>query len=246
MKHFNKHYLYRYIREDTNSVFYVGIGTKHSEIFYTHRQEYRRAYNLHNRNKFFKNICSKTAIHLEIIMESNDYNFIKNKEVEFISLYGLKVNGGTLCNITNGGEGGCGRVLSEKELLNLSTRMTGGKNPTARKVINTKTGKIYESASEASKDYEFSYDSLLKKLSGHKRNNSHFIYLDKYNEGYLPDNVESLHKKKVINVDTGKIFDSVKDCANYYKKSSSLICLILKNKIPNTNKQINIKYYGTK
>lgn len=246
MDNFNKHYLYRYIRKDTNSVFYIGIGTKHSETFYTHKQEYRRAYNLHRRNKFFKNVYSKTPIYLEIIMESNDYNFIKSKEIEFIKLYGLKSNGGTLCNITNGGKGGCGRVLSEKELLNLSIRMTGGKNPIARKVININTGKIYESVSEASKDYKFSYDSLLKKLSGYKRNNSHFIYLNKYNEGYLPDNIESLHKKKVIDINTGKVFDSIKECAKYYGKSSALICLILKNKTPNTKKQINIKYYGTK
>ena len=39
-------------------------------------------------------------------MESNDYNFIIEKEIEFIKFYGKKINNtGILSNLSDGGEG---------------------------------------------------------------------------------------------------------------------------------------------
>jgi hypothetical protein len=46
-------------------------------------------------------------------MESDDYEFIKQKEIEFIALYGRKNLGkGSLVNLTDGGEGTIGYVVS--------------------------------------------------------------------------------------------------------------------------------------
>lgn len=100
-----KHYLYRHIRLDKNEPFYVGIGTKPNDG----KNEYERA-NLKRvsgrRNQLWNRIDAKTAYRVEIMMESDDYNFIKQKEIEFIALYGRKdLKTGILANLTDGGDG---------------------------------------------------------------------------------------------------------------------------------------------
>lgn len=94
-------YLYRHIRLDTNEVFYVGVGVKRHEL----EEEYYRAYNKDNRNKFWKNITAKTDYRVEILLESDDYEFILVKEKEFVKIYGRRNLGlGTLVNLTDGGK----------------------------------------------------------------------------------------------------------------------------------------------
>lgn len=95
-----KYYLYRHIRLDKNEPFYIGIGTKKN--YKTHKSIYSRAYNKTSRNKYWMNIISKTSYNVEILLESNDYNFIKNKEIELISEYKKLYK---LSNFTKGGEG---------------------------------------------------------------------------------------------------------------------------------------------
>lgn len=99
-----KYYLYRHIRLDKNEVFYVGIGTKTKSSHSS--QTYKRAKHKNKRNPFWQNITSKTKWTVEIILESNEYDFIKEKEKEFIALYGRRdLGNGTLCNLTDGGDG---------------------------------------------------------------------------------------------------------------------------------------------
>lgn len=238
MTSFKKHYLYRYIREDTDKVFYIGIGTKHSDIFYTLKQEYRRAYNIHSRNLYFKNIIKKTKYRVEILLESNDYSFIKNKEIEFIKLYK-----DSLCNITDGGEGSSGRILSAKERANLSARMSGVKNPSAKQVINVVTNKIYPTIISASLDYKGSHYTLSDKISGKRRNDTDFIILEDFKRGVRPVKSYNKVKRKVIDLDSSVVFNSLKECAMYFNVSTSYICNILKGKVKSIKKRINIKYY---
>lgn len=103
-----KHYLYRHIRLDTNEVFYIGIGTKSKREYKTPVSIYYRAYKKQGKNVIWNRITSKTKYRVEIILESNNYNFVKKKEKEFIKLYGKKKYYGSLCNITDGGDGTCG------------------------------------------------------------------------------------------------------------------------------------------
>lgn len=102
---FLKHYLYRHIRLDTGQVFYVGIGTKNSNSK-NNKFAYARAHKKCDRSLFWKRITNKTDYEVEIMLESDDYDFIKQKELEFISLYGrMDLNRGSLCNLTDGGDG---------------------------------------------------------------------------------------------------------------------------------------------
>lgn len=101
-----KYYLYRHIRLDTGEPFYIGIGTKFTDRAYTYKGIYRRAFVKSKRNNFWKSIVNKTGYEVEILLESDDYKFINQKEIELITLYGRRdLNKGTLVNLTDGGDG---------------------------------------------------------------------------------------------------------------------------------------------
>lgn len=111
-----KHYVYQHIRLDKDEVFYIGVGTK-----YNKEKRYKRAYDKKNRNILWKRITNKSEYKVEILLESDDYEFIKQKEIEFISVYGRKNLGkGTLCNLTDGGEGNTGVIVSEERRKQIS------------------------------------------------------------------------------------------------------------------------------
>lgn len=100
----DKYYVYRHVRLDTNVPFYIGIGTKYYK-YHGHKSEYRRAYVGYKRTAFWNAITSKTDYKVDILFESNNLEEIKQKEIEFIKLYGRRnLNEGTLVNLTDGGD----------------------------------------------------------------------------------------------------------------------------------------------
>jgi hypothetical protein len=148
----NKYYLYRHIRLDNNIPFYIGIGTKnnrnHPNIF----SEYCRAYSKTDRCTFWKNIINKTNYRVEILLESNDYEFIKRKEIEFIALYGRRnLKLGPLVNLTNGGDGSNGYIPSEITRKNHSIRMTGRIQSEEEKIKRNKSREGYNHSEETKK-----------------------------------------------------------------------------------------------
>ena len=91
-------YLYRHIRLDKNEPFYIGIGKSESE--------YNRAYFKSSRNTYWKNIVNKTEYRVEILLDDLSWEEACEKEKEFIKLYVKNTQGGLLCNIADGGNGG--------------------------------------------------------------------------------------------------------------------------------------------
>jgi hypothetical protein len=117
-----KHYLYRHIRLDNNQVFYIGIGTKNKKNIY------KRAYSDTSRNTYWKHITNNTDYKIDIVLESDDYEFIKEKEKEFIALYGRKdLHLGTLVNLTDGGDGTIGRKHTKEAIKKISLKNKGHK-----------------------------------------------------------------------------------------------------------------------
>ena len=86
--------VYRHIRTDLNSPFYIGIG-----------KEVTRAYSKTHRNDHWNHIVGKTSYDVHILFDDVSYEFAKEKEREFIELYKRKEDGGILCNLTKGGDG---------------------------------------------------------------------------------------------------------------------------------------------
>lgn len=114
-------YLYRHIRLDKNIPFYVGIGSDSNG-------KYERAHNKHRRSQKWFNIVAKTQYKVQIILDELTLDEAKEKEIEFISLYGRSdKKEGSLCNLTEGGEGTPGRIVSEEWRKNKSIEQKGRK-----------------------------------------------------------------------------------------------------------------------
>jgi hypothetical protein len=101
--------VYRHIRKDLDIPFYIGIGNST-----------KRAYSKANRNIYWNNIINKTDYEVEILLDEIEYEYAKEKEIEFISLYKRKIDGGILCNITLGGDGCLGLVHTDEAKLKMS------------------------------------------------------------------------------------------------------------------------------
>jgi hypothetical protein len=91
-------YVYRHIRLDKNIPFYIGIGKNDTN--------YSRAYSKKNRNFHWNNIVNVSEYEVEIILDNIPWEHACEKEKEFIELYKKSINGGFLCNIADGGQGG--------------------------------------------------------------------------------------------------------------------------------------------
>ena len=233
-------YLYRHIRIDKNVPFYIGIGSD---------EKFIRAYNKHRRNQKWFNIVAKTDYKVQIVLMDISLDEAKEKEIEFIKLYGRSDKGeGTLCNLTDGGEGNPGRIVSDEVREKQSIRlkgikmseefkqkrreyMTGRKmplvgiektrqwlianhpmrgkkmsdqarkniseghkglmvgeknpnwgkfgsaNPLAKKVMCTKTNRVWGSVKEAAKELGIAYSTITNRLNGQKKNNTTLIYI---------------------------------------------------------------------
>lgn len=99
-------YVYRHIRLDKNEPFYIGIGSDN---------DYKRAFSKHSRNKYWNRIVNVTQYEVEIIFDDLSKDEAKQKEIEFIALYGKKINkNGSLTNISDGGDGNAGGKHTEE------------------------------------------------------------------------------------------------------------------------------------
>lgn len=131
-----KYYLYRHIRLDKNEPFYIGIGKKILSNEST--LQYKRAKASDRRNSIWNKIVSKNSYRVEILLESDDREFIIEKEKEFISLYGrIDLETGILSNMTSGGDGMSEHKPSVETLLKMSNSMIG-KNTGKSKSLETK------------------------------------------------------------------------------------------------------------
>lgn len=106
-------YVYRHIRLDKNEPFYIGIGTG---------RNYKRARKRGTqRNDIWNRIVAKTPYEIHILMDNLTWLQACEKEKEFILLYGRRDLGtGPLINLTEGGDGRFGHIVSEETRKKMS------------------------------------------------------------------------------------------------------------------------------
>lgn len=208
-------YLYRHIRLDKNIPFYVGIGSDSDG-------KYERAHNRHRRNQKWFNIIAKTDYKVQIILDDLTLDEAKEKEIEFISLYGRSdKKEGSLCNLTDGGEGNPGRIVSEEVRKNQSARLKGRKMSeefkqkrreymTGRKMPEEFRQKHIERmrTNHPMKGKKMSEQARKNISEGHKG-----IMTGEKNPNWGKFGSDSIRAKKVMCTETNKIWNSVKDVA---------------------------------
>lgn len=119
------YYIYRHLRKSNEKLFYIGLGKK-PKNYNTQKQEYGRAFNRLRRNTHWINIYKKHGVIVEIILENLTKGEANIKEKEFISLYGKIDKGGLLCNLTDGGDGTNGIVISKEIIAKKSKQQSIG------------------------------------------------------------------------------------------------------------------------
>jgi len=121
--------VYEHLRNDTNEVFYVGIG-----------EEEKRAFSKKNRNKYWKNIINKVGYSVNIIHKDIDWEDACKIEKLLIEKYGRKDLGkGNLVNMTDGGEGVFGLIMSEETRRKMSEAQKGNKSINFGKTLSEET-----------------------------------------------------------------------------------------------------------
>jgi hypothetical protein len=142
-------YVYRHIRLDKNEPFYIGIGG-----FDKTDDEYKRAFDKTRRNNIWLKITNKTDYRVEILLDDLLFDECCIKEIELIKLYGrIDLKTGTLANMTNGGESGYGRVVSDITKEKLRNRIV--------------TEKMYNSLNRKDKRHsEFSKEKMRNNIHG--------------------------------------------------------------------------------
>jgi hypothetical protein len=172
-----RHYLYRHIRLDKNEPFYIGIGTKRNHKHFSLKAEYNRAYETNRKESYiWNNIVNKTKYKIEILFESDDYDFIKQKEIEFISLYGrINNNTGILSNMTNGGDGTVGIIKSKEQIEKHRQSMIGKKQSESQ----------IQKRNESRKGYIHSEETKIRMSNSHKGKKTSKEHLEKLYKGQI-------------------------------------------------------------
>jgi len=107
--------VYLHKRNDTNEVFYVGMGA-----------EEKRAFVKCKRNPYWKHIVNKVGYSVNIIHKDIDWEEAKNIEILLIEKYGRKDLGlGNLVNMTDGGDGCFGLVQSKEAIQKIREAKKG-------------------------------------------------------------------------------------------------------------------------
>lgn len=244
-----KYYLYRHIRLDTNQPFYVGIGTKSLKkseniikLFKKYKSEYKRAFSKDNRNFYWHNITKKVKFKIEIILESDDYQFIKKKEIEFVALYGRKdLKKGNLVNFTDGGNNNNKikknipkKFLKKRKIINRKARIKKIREHQGVPIIILKEdGTFFSEANSLGKGTEITgvnkqQMSNILNNRGKSAKGFIFIYKKDYNISidykinrnygkYLQREIEMIDKNtnKII-----KTFSSVREAFTFMNKST--------------------------
>ena len=103
------HYVYIHRRASDGEIFYVGKGTA------TKRKGHQRAYDLKSRNLYWRRVAKKHGVVVEIIASCESDKEAQTQEIRLIAEIGrLDLGTGPLVNMTDGGEGQAGLIISDE------------------------------------------------------------------------------------------------------------------------------------
>lgn len=114
----DNYYVYLHLTLDEDIPFYVGKGKN------------QRCKNHLHRSEWWNNIVNKHDYYIKILDINLTEEEAFSKEIEYINKYGRKQfgNGGTLINLTDGGEGSAGKIYTEEEKQKISEKYKNNPN----------------------------------------------------------------------------------------------------------------------
>ncbi len=238
----NDYCIYRHVRLDTNKVFYIGMSK-------TSRRPYDK-----RRNNIWHKITLKSKYVIEIIQNNLSWEDACELEEFLIFLYGrIDLKTGSLANLTNGGDGVIGYTQSKEQIEKRTLKNKGLKRIkefceslcliNSFPVINLETNKTFKNAKELSKLLKISHQYLCQMLRNERPNCTFYIYLkDIENKNIKINEKLKSPKRKVINIITNIIYNSVAEAALINNINKNTLSGYLKNKRPN---KTNLRFYET-
>lgn len=219
-----KYYIYRHIRPDKNVPFYIGRGANYAD-----RSIYRRSKSLKGRNYIWKSIVAKNNnnYYIDIMYETDHLDEILKKEIEFISLYGKIIdNNGTLCNLTNGGDGSLGLKHTEETKNKMSINRKN--NPKYTERLKSK-----EFITQRIKSFKI--NGYVGSMKGKTHSEATILLMKSQRAGG-----NNVNAKKVLNTNTGEIYKCVGDAADKEGINKQILYKYLKGSRVNKS---NLVYY---
>lgn len=173
--------VYTHTRLDNNLVFYVGIGL-----------DIKRAYQKKFRNAHWKAIVAKCGYSVDILNVDVTWGEACDIEKSLIAKYKRKCDGGSLCNLTTGGDGVVGIVWTDEHRKKISEGNKGKKRTEQQRnnISHGRTGIVFSEEHRK----KISENKLGKKLS---------------KETCLK--MSKSRKKKVVDLWTNLVYDCIKD-----------------------------------
>jgi len=195
-----------------NTCVYRHIRLDKNEVFYIGIGSKERAYTKINRNKHWNNIIKKTDYEIQILKSDLTWNDACELEKILISYYGRKdLSLGSLVNMTNGGDGISGNIRSSE---------------TIEKIRKSNTGKRH---SDKTKE-KLRLFNINKKLSDET----------KLKIGLANIGGKNCKARKIINIKTLEIFDSLREAADNINMNKHTLC----NQLAGYNKnKTDYQYY---
>lgn len=151
-----------------------------------------------------------------------------------------------------------GKKFTNEHRLNLSKLNKGRKHTKefcdnvsikkSKEIINIETGEIYKNIETLSKIININQYTLRCKIIGRTKNNTPYLYLEVYNEIGKEESLKlinltkTLSKKKVIDIFTKKIYESIKSAAEDISMNRKTLRDHLYNRVKN---KTNLIFYET-
>jgi len=155
--------VYQHRRNDTNDVFYIGIG-----------KNKKRPLSKHHRNKHWVNIVNKHGYSIDILIDGCSWEDACKIEKGLIAEYGRKDLGfGLLVNETDGGDGGFGIIVKPetREKIRKFQLSLNKKGIPGRKQTDEVKEKIRQSLINRKRPIE-----VVEKLKKPKINKANYSY----------------------------------------------------------------------
>lgn len=191
-----------------NNKSYIGLTTRtlqerkleHLRHIKTENTYFHRAINEYGKDNFLWEIIDDTP---------SSIKELKEKESYYIQYFNTLAPNGY--NITTGGE-----------LIKIENRRdyNYGNNPSAKRVINLTTLKVYDTMKRAAEENNISVESIRKSIKN--KTPSQNCFWDYYDENknyssITPTKLQSSNsRKKVKNIQTGEIFNTITAAADAY------------------------------
>lgn len=227
-------FVYEHMRKDSGEVFYVGKGT------WTPKKRYIRASTTSKRNVHWKRVVAKCGgFDHRIVAEFDSEDGALREEVRRIGEYGRSNFGGVLVNITSGGEGQSGVVMSSETKQKIADANRGKPKPDhVKRAVSAAQRGVSNPPEQSAKhslrmrgeknpnyNKKNSAETIAKRVAtrGSKCSGESHPFFGKSRPAHVVQRLREANSLKVVDMATGETYQSVKCAASAFGRSESTV-----------------------